>query len=105
MAQYQITNRPAPIDFECNNDIILRTVQNAKNLLMCRMGEVPYDRYRTPDVESRYFAAQGRYSYFALPGRYNNMSLPDVEIVDGECAMDENGDIIITATIEVTIDE
>ena len=36
----------------------------------------------TPDVESRYFAAQGRYSYFTLPGRYNNMSLPDVEIVD-----------------------
>ena len=34
------------------------------------------------DVESRYFAAQGRYSYFTLPGRYNNMSLPDVEIVD-----------------------
>ena len=30
---------------------------------------------------------------------------PNVEIVDGECAMDENGDIIITATIEVTIDE
>ena len=33
------------------------------------------------------------------------MNQPDVEIVDGECAMDENGDIIITATIEVTIDE
>ena len=44
MAQYQITNRPAPIDFECNSDIILRTIQNAKNLLMCRMGEVPYDQ-------------------------------------------------------------
>lgn len=46
MAQYQITNQPAPIDFECNDDIIARTIQNAKNLLMCKMGEVPYDRYR-----------------------------------------------------------
>ena len=49
MAQYQITNQPAPIDFECNSDMILRTIQNAKNLLMCRMGEVPYDRYRGID--------------------------------------------------------
>ena len=46
MAQYQITNQPSPIDFECNDDIILRTIQNAKNLLMCKMGEIPYDRYR-----------------------------------------------------------
>ena len=46
MAQYEITNQPSPIDFECNNEIIARTLQNAKNLLMCKMGEVPYDRYR-----------------------------------------------------------
>lgn len=36
----------------------------------------------TPDIESRYYARQGRYSYFALPGRYNERSLPRVEIVD-----------------------
>ena len=44
--QYEITNIPGSIDFECGNDRIRRTVQNAKNLLMCRMGEVPYDRQR-----------------------------------------------------------
>ena len=100
MAQYQITNRPSPIDFECNNDIILRTVQNAKNLLMCRMGEVPYDRYRgfelpLPELQEKLLPELDRIMLWE----------PDVEIVDGECAMDENGDIIITATIEVTIDE
>ena len=36
----------------------------------------------TPDVESRYYAAEGRYGYFTLPGRFNNMALPEVEIVD-----------------------
>lgn len=36
----------------------------------------------TPDVESRYWAEQGRYSYFTLSGRYNEMALPRVEIVD-----------------------
>ena len=45
MAQYQIDNVAAPINFQ-ESDIVLRTLQNAKNLLMCQMGEVPYDRYR-----------------------------------------------------------
>ena len=105
MAQYQITNRPAPIDFECNNDIILRTIQNAKNLLMCRMGEVPYDRYRGFDP-TFYELPLSELQEKLLPELDRIMLWePDVEIVDGECAMDENGDIIITATIEVTIDE
>ncbi len=49
MAQFEITNIPGEIDFECSNDFIKRTLQNAKNLLMCRMGEVPYDRQRGLD--------------------------------------------------------
>jgi primosomal protein N' (replication factor Y) len=36
----------------------------------------------TPDLESRYLAAQGRYEYFSLPGRFNNQNLPTVEIID-----------------------
>ena len=36
----------------------------------------------TPDVESRYFAAEGRYAYFTLPERFNEQALPAVEIVD-----------------------
>ena len=105
MAQYQITNQPAPIDFECNNNIILRTIQNAKNLLMCQMGEVPYDRYRgfdpalydlpIPELKEKLLPELDRIMLWE----------PDVEIVDGECTRDKNGDIIITATIEVTIDE
>ena len=40
MAHYEIDNRPVPIDFECGySEIIQRTIQNAKNLLMTRMGE------------------------------------------------------------------
>ena len=36
----------------------------------------------TPDVESRWMAAQGRYAYFSLPGRYNERELPTVRVVD-----------------------
>ena len=51
MALYEITSEPVPLDFECTltSDMTLRTLQNAKNLLMCRMGEVPYDRQRGLD--------------------------------------------------------
>lgn len=43
MAQYMIDNVQSPIDFQ-EKDALKRTLQNAKNLLMCKMGEVPYDR-------------------------------------------------------------
>ena len=46
MAQYEISTIPGSIDFECERNSVRRTVQNAKNLLMCRMGEIPYDRQR-----------------------------------------------------------
>ena len=43
MAQYMIDNVQSPIDFQ-GTDALKRTLQNAKNLLMLRKGEVPYDR-------------------------------------------------------------
>ena len=46
MARYEITNIPGSIDFECSSERAKRIVQNAKNLLMCRMGEIPFDRRR-----------------------------------------------------------
>lgn len=49
MAQYEINNIPGETDFECNNDYEKRVVQNCKNLLMLRMGEIPFDRQRGLD--------------------------------------------------------
>lgn len=104
MARYTIDNQYAPIDFEATEDV-RRTLQNAKNLLMIRMGEVPYDRYRGFD-----------HALFDLPLQEMGEKLlpeldrvmlwePDAEVVDGHCAHDGQGGTIITATIEVDIDE
>ena len=105
MARYQITNQPGPIDFECNNNRILRTVQNAKNLLMCKMGEIPFDRYRgfdqalfnlpLPEMQEKLLPELDRIMLWE----------PDAEVVDGECTLKENGDVVISALIEVMIDE
>lgn len=104
MAQYTIDNRPAPVDFECNNDLLQRTLQNCKNLLMTQMGEVPYDRYRGFDP-----------SLYDLPMQELNENLvpeldrvmmwePDAEVVDAQAALDENGECVITMTVEINID-
>ncbi len=83
MAQYQIDNIASPIDWQ-EDDIIQRTLQNAKNLLMCRMGEVPYDRYAGFD-----------------PAMYD---LP-IGALNGEATMLDDGSIYIKVIIEVTIEE
>lgn len=45
MARYEITNEQKPIEFEGLGEV-KRIVQNCKNLLMTRLGEVPFDRLR-----------------------------------------------------------
>ena len=54
--KYIITNAPEKIDFEGINSAEARVVQNAKNLLMTRKGEIPFDRQRGFD-----------YSLYSLP--------------------------------------
>lgn len=104
MAQYQIDNIATPINFQ-ESDIILRTIQNAKNLLMCHMGEVPYDRLAGFDP-----------ALYDLPIRELQAELlpeldrimmwePDVEVVDAEATLLEGGGLYIKVIIEITIGE
>lgn len=101
MPRYQIDNAACPINWE-EKDPIQRTIQNAKNLLMCRMGEVPFDRYRGFDP-----------ALFELPMEQLREELlpeldrammwaPDVEVVEAEAALLKNGETYIRVTIEVT---
>jgi len=104
VAVYVIDNRPTPIDYEVKSEA-LRAVQNAKNLLMTRRGEVPYDRMRGFD-----------WSLFDLPAEeFQDLLLPeldrallwepDAEIVDARHYHDDKGTLIIEAEIEVSIDD
>lgn len=105
MAQYTINNIAHDIDFECNDDAVRRTIQNAKNLLMLRIGELPYDRLRGFDTE-----------LFDLPiTELNGERLmreidrllewePDATAVSADARLDDDGQIIVTCVIEVDID-
>lgn len=100
MAQYEITNIPAPIDFECGSQRAKRTVQNAKNLLMCRKGEVPFDRQRGLDP-----------ALFDLPmDETQRRLLPELDrvmlwesdatVISGSVRLEE-GETVIRCVIEV----
>ena len=104
MAQYQIDNANYPIDFQ-ESDIVKRTLQNAKNLLMTRLGEVPYDRLRGMDP-----------SIFELPFEEMMDELlpeldrvmewePDVEVEDAEATMLSNGEVYIKVILETSVGE
>ena len=105
MARYIIDNQPAPIEFEIGDDIIARTVQNAKNLLMTQMGEVPYDRLRGFDPALYHMPLNDMRN--ALLPELDRVMLwePDVEVVSATAEPDENGEIVITVEIDVGIDE
>lgn len=103
MAEYQIDNVTSPIDFQ-ESDIINRTLQNAKNLLMCNMGEVPYDRMRgfdrtlydlpMPDLEEELLPELDRIMQWE----------PDVEVVDAEATLLPDGSTYIKVIVDVDID-
>ena len=100
MALYEIDNLPGVIDFDCGSDFTRRTVQNAKNLLMCRKGEVPFDRQRglnpaildLPMTELR----------AVLLRELDRVMLwePDAEVVRAEATI-ENGQTVIRCVIEI----
>ena len=105
MAQYIITNQPEPINFEIGDDFIARTVQNAKNLLMTHMGEVPYDRLRGFD-QSLYHLPIDKMRMVLLPELDRVMLWePDVEVVEATAEIMSNGEVLVTAIIEIEAED
>lgn len=101
MAQYKIDNEPKAIDFESENDYIKRTLQNAKNLLMCHMGEVPYDRLRGFD-RSLFELPMDQFRQKLLPELDRVMLWePDVEVVSADAALADDGHTHIEVILEI----
>lgn len=102
MARYIITNRQEPIEFEIGNDLIARTIQNAKNLLMTQMGEVPFDRLRGFNP-AMYHLPIEKMRAALLPELDRVMAWePDAEVVSATAEV-EKGEVLITAEIEIDL--
>lgn len=100
MARYEITNEQKPIEFEGLGEV-KRIVQNCKNLLMTRLGEVPFDRLRGFN-----------WALFDLPAEeFRTRLLPEVdrvllwepraEAVGAEFWLNEKMETVIRVIVEV----
>lgn len=106
MALYEITSEDIPVDFEMTmaTDIVKRTIQNAKNLLMTRMGEIPFDRQRGLDpaiFDLPYDEAEA-----VIVQELDRVMLwePDVEVNNGWLEI-RDGETIVHCVIEIEFDE
>ena len=105
MAQYIITNRAEPVDFETDNDDVGRTLQNCKNLLMTRMGEVPYDRLRGFDHALFHLPMEEMRA--ALLPEINRVMLwePDVSVISATATPTQDGEIVVEVIVEIEFEE
>ena len=99
--RYIIDNQPEEIGFEIQGGGRGRVLQNCKNLLMTRMGEVPYDRYRGFDPAL---------CHLPLPA-VKNALLPELDrlfqyeprarLIGAEATLLQNGETLIRVTLEI----
>ena len=103
--RYEINSIPGPIDFECEDDFTARTLQNAKNLLLCRKGEIPFDRERGLDREI-FDMPLSEAEEILLPELDRVMLWePDVEVVSATMDRDADGGTIIRCVVELPDDD
>lgn len=101
--KYTIDNIASPIDFQ-EQDIVKRALQNAKNLLMCRMGEVPY--HRVVGFNPALFDLPiGLLRSELMPELDRIMIVePDIEVVSAEATLLPDMSTYIKVTVNCKID-
>jgi hypothetical protein len=94
-----IDNRQSRIQWEAA-DWLSRTIQNAKNLLMTRQGEVPYDRYR--GLDPAVFEVPIGYLKKVILQEIIRLMLwePDVQVTNATADI-QDGTLYLTATLEI----
>lgn len=98
--RYTIDNQPAQVDWEAKGNE-RRILQNAKNLLMTHMGEVPYDRYRGLDpaiYDKPLSIAQGE-----VAQELDRIMAwePGVDVVEVRAYLDTKRGFVIEADVEL----
>ena len=107
MALYEVNTLDLPLDFECTmeSDVLERTIRNAKNLLMCRRGEIPFDRQRglDPAIFDMPFSEAQR----LITAECDRVMLwePDVEVDSAWLERDDDGETIVHCIIQVMFEE
>ena len=101
MAKYLVTDAPGgEIEFETRDDTA-RILQNVKNLMMLRMGELPYDRMRGIDP-AIYDLGLVEANEKILPELDRVMGWePRATVMSAQVTKDLNGETRISAEVEI----
>lgn len=97
-----IDNKPQGINWEAT-EWMERTVQNAKNLLMTRQGEVPFDRLRGLDTALFHLPITESKRVIQQEAERLMLWEPDVQVTSARLDMDDG--LLIELTLEVDIDQ
>lgn len=100
MALFTIDNEPAEINWKAQEPI-QRILQNAKNLLMCAMWEVPFDRTIGFNT-TRFELPEQRFREELMPELDRLMMFePNVTAVSARTKRREDGSISIRVVLDV----
>lgn len=97
-----LDNKPQPINWEAR-DWMERTVQNAKNLLMTRQGEVPFDRYRGLDTALFHLPVTEAKKVIQQEAERLMLWEPDVQVT--ESSIDASDGFLIELTLEIDMEQ
>ena len=101
MASYVIDNQAAEIPFEGKQTGAERIVRNCKNLIMCLVGEVPFDRWRGFDV--RFLEINLVDLNRQIVKELDRVMLwePRAEVVEAYAQPDGMGGVLVKCVVEV----
>jgi len=104
MARYEITTETRPVNWSA--DGTERVLQNCRNLMLLRAGEIPYGRWRGIDP-AMYHMTREETNYNLVPELDRVMQAePRVTVEDGWCEMDTaTGDTIYHCIVNINEDE
>lgn len=98
MVTYDITNDESPILYDVS-EVTGRILQNGRNLLRCRLGEVPYDRSR--GFDPRLYDLPLPQLQAQLRKEIDRVMIwePRLRVVDAKAEAMADGTIRITVTV------
>lgn len=100
MARYTIDTTREEIDFS-RSGYVGRVLQNCKNLLLARKGEIPYDRLRGLDPALFHLSA-AKLNEALLPEIDRALAWePNAEAVSARAYRGADNELIISVTVEI----
>lgn len=104
MAIYRVDSREASVNWEADGQLE-RTLQNVKNLLMTRAGEVPYDRLKGVRREVYDMPITQLNARLRQEMEWTLEQEEDAKLVACRAFIDADGATVIEVCVEIEVDE